>query len=125
MQNIVALLRLSGISPCFYGFRKFRRVATAVGNFARLLRLSDISPCCYGNREFRRVATAVLNFAVLLATPAGNVVMIATAVRYNCRESPRVARAVGYLIVLLYNLAAETMGLAKVECVVIEDSAIS
>ena len=49
--------------------------------------------------------------------------MIATAVRYNCRESPRVARAVGYLIVLLYNLAAETMGLAKVECVVIEDSA--
>ena len=51
--------------------------------------------------------------------------MIATTVRYNCRESPRVARAVGYLIVLLYNLAAETMGLAKVECVVIEDSAIS
>ena len=119
MQNIVALLRLSGISPCCYGFRKFRRVATAVGNFARLLRLSEISPsgissCCYGCREFRRVAT-----------PAGNVVMIATAVRYNCRESPRVARAVGYLIVLLYNLAAETMGLAKVECVVIEDSAIS
>ena len=50
--------------------------------------------------------------------------MIATAVGYNCRESPRVATAVRYLV-LLYNLAAETMRLAKVECVVIEDSAIS
>ena len=108
------LLQLSEISPCCYGCRKFRQVATAVGNFAVLLRQSGISSCCYGCREFRRVAT-----------PAGNVVMIATAVRYNCRESPRVARAVGYLVVLLYNLAAETMGLAKVECVVIEDSAIS
>ena len=108
------LLRLSEISPYCYGCREFRQVATAVGNFAVLLRQSGISSCCYGCREFRRVAT-----------PAGNVVMIATAVRYNCRESPRVARAVGYLIVLLYNLAAETMGLAKVECVVIEDSAIS
>ena len=108
------LLRLSEISPCCYGCREFRQVATAVGNFAVLLRQSGISSCCYGCREFRRVAT-----------PAGNVVMIATAVRYNCRESPRVARAVGYLVVLLSNLAAETMGLAKVECVVIEDSAIS
>ena len=61
------VLRLSRISPCRFGCREVRRVATAFGNLARrvvnvfenfalLLRLSEITPSCYGSREFRRAA---------------------------------------------------------------------
>ena len=57
--NSVVLRKLSRISPS-------KTHATAGANFARLLRLSGISSSCYGCREFRRVVTAVGNFAVLL-----------------------------------------------------------
>ena len=94
--NFAVLLRRSGTSPCCYGFREFRCVATvvgnsavlAVGNFVVLLRLSgicrvngfrkfEISSSYYScrefrhvdGREFRRVATGVGNFAVLLRLP--------------------------------------------------------
>ena len=70
--NFAVLLRRSGTSPCCYGFREFRCVATvvgnsavlAVGNFVVLLRLSGICRV-NGFRKFRHLITAVGNFAML------------------------------------------------------------
>ena len=70
--NFAVLLRRSGTSPCCYGFREFRCVATvvgnsavlAVGNFVVLLRLSGICRV-NGFRKFHHLITAVGNFAML------------------------------------------------------------
>ena len=80
VENFAVLLRRSGTSPCCYGFREFRCVATvvgnsavlAVGNFVVLLRLSGICRV-NGFRKFRHLITAVGNFAMLTG---GNFVVL-------------------------------------------------
>ena len=79
LWNFSVFLRFSEVWPSCYGFREFRRVATAAVYLTILVRrrLSQISPWNYSCRKFRRSATAVgtsmyfygllvANFAVLL-----------------------------------------------------------
>ena len=100
------LVRLSRISPCCYGCREFRRVATVFGN----------SPCCYAFREFsraasitfyccrefRRVATSVGNFAVLLRLPGILPCWLSgiSSCCYGCREFA-VLMGFGNFVILL------------------------
>ena len=99
--NFARLLRLSGISSSCYGCREFRRVVTAVGNFAVLLRLSEIPPCwlsgismcCHGCREF---AVLLRQSGMLPCWRSG-----VSSCWYNSREFRCVAAAVNKFAVML------------------------